>query len=126
MNSKNNDYEQIYDCFGDFESNLIKTKLESNGIEVATEGLSRNITYGIGLEKEGTIKLFVNKTDVHKAKQIVNEFIHEEGIDKSVKGCPYCRSLNTKMNPLRKIALFLTLITFGIMFCLIPFTKKYN
>ena len=48
----NNDYKQIYDCFGDIESNLLKTKLESNGVGVVIEGQSRKIAYGIQAEKE--------------------------------------------------------------------------
>ena len=75
-NSKNNRNEKLIELVavqGDFEAQVLKGMLESEGIEVAIlPGVSQNVL-PLTVNGLGEMKLYVKETDYPAAQAIMNE-----------------------------------------------------
>jgi DNA-directed RNA polymerase subunit RPC12/RpoP len=108
-------------CNNSFEANLIKGKLENNGIScfLANENISTLMPYFNGMLGAG-VQIIIEDSDLEKAQEIIFSPLKESGI-----ACPNCNSTNVEFglgtNKLKKI--FLVLIS---LFTWIPFGNIRN
>lgn len=104
-------------CNNSFEANLIKGKLENNGIRcfLTNEHFSELMPHYNGLMGAG-VQVMIDENDLEKAQALISPKLKSEGVV-----CPTCNSSNVKFglgsNKIKKIFVILisllTWIPFG-------------
>ncbi|MFZ4401398.1 MAG: DUF2007 domain-containing protein [Bacteroidales bacterium] len=108
-------------CNNSFEANLIKGKLENNGIRcfLINENFSNLMPYFNGMMGAG-VQIIIEDTDMEKAQDLILSTLNENGIV-----CPNCNSSNVQFglgnNKVKKM--FVVLIS---LFTWIPFGNIRN
>lgn len=110
------------------EAQIIKNKLESEGIYVFLKDELTVQTDNFLSHAIGGVKLQVKKEDVEKSKEIVSLFSNKTQVDKEIfiveneiTNCPHCNSLEIRMSREVRGIVGVILLVFGIP---IPIYKK--
>lgn len=69
--SKKPDLVSVYTACGELEANVIKSKLEDEGIPVLLTYESLGIVYGLSVDGLGEIRILVPKNLAQRAREII-------------------------------------------------------
>jgi hypothetical protein len=80
---RNMDIVRVHSVQGQPEADLIKSLLESNGIESYTKGQAVQSVHPFTVDGLGEIRILVREEDAERARQIIQEFIGSQEQEES-------------------------------------------
>ena len=113
----------------ELSANLLRIRLEANGINTEIKGKSVSDLYSGAGAVNLPVKLFVEDKDAEKAKEILGQYLKQNNDFTDYKGghkCPFCGSCEIGPDPWKKWLILLTALSLGTLFCVLFWGKKYK
>jgi hypothetical protein len=113
----------------ELSANLFKIRLEAEGITTDIEGKSINELGSAEPPILGPVELFIDAKDAGKANEILKQYLKENIAFMDYKDghqCPFCGSFEIGPDPWKKWIILLTVLSLGILFCMLFEIKKHK
>ena len=75
------DLVEIWQAGGETNAQIIRSLLESYGIESLIEGESLRLTHGFTINQLGLVRILVRAEDAERARELLTEQVQEDSLE---------------------------------------------
>ncbi len=75
------DLVEVWQASGETNAQIIRSLLESYGIESLIEGESLRLTHGFTINQLGLVRILVRAEDAERARELLTEQVQEDSLE---------------------------------------------